>query len=102
MRRALTVVLGLLSGTILLMADDPPRNPSLGSLGALARLAKPSPPPGQQPQEPLIQPLVFFNPYKVEDRVYKNQQINVDGYSFKNCAFINCTITTSKGNFHFD
>jgi hypothetical protein len=38
--------------------------------------------------------------YDIENRVYKNVQINLDGYTFRNCAFIGCALHTSKGNFH--
>jgi hypothetical protein len=27
-------------------------------------------------------------------------RINLDGYTFRNCAFIGCILQTSKGNFH--
>jgi len=42
----------------------------------------------------------LLDPHSVENRVYKNQRISLDGYSFTNCAFINCELFTSKGNFH--
>jgi len=38
--------------------------------------------------------------YTVENRVYKSQRIYLDGYTFKNCAFINCELHASKGSFH--
>jgi hypothetical protein len=44
----------------------------------------------------------IFNPYQIHDRVYKNQQVDIDGYHFTNCAFISCTLNTSKGNFSFN
>src|SRR6266853_1709881 len=37
--------------------------------------------------------------YAIENRVYKNVQINLDGYTFRNCAFIGCELHTRKGNF---
>jgi len=41
----------------------------------------------------------LFEQHVVENRVYKNVQINLDGYTFKNCAFVGCDLRTSKGNF---
>jgi hypothetical protein len=38
--------------------------------------------------------------YSIENRVYKNVQINLDGYTFRNCAFIGCELHARKGNFH--
>lgn len=38
--------------------------------------------------------------YVIENRVYKNVQVNLDGYTFRNCAFIGCELRTAKGNFH--
>jgi hypothetical protein len=35
----------------------------------------------------------------VENLVFNNQVINLDGYEFKNCAFVDCTLRTSVGNF---
>lgn len=48
---------------------------------------------------PQARPFTLLEPHVVENRVYKNQQINIDGYVFRNCAFFNCGITTEKGNF---
>ena len=50
---------------------------------------------------------VLLNPHVVDNRVYKNDLIDLDGYTFRNCAFIGCLLKTSKGNFqiiscHFD
>ncbi len=47
-------------------------------------------------------PLTLFEPYLVENRVYKNTNINLDGYTFRNCAFVNCILHISKGNFELD
>lgn len=55
-----------------------------------------------RPTAPITPLFPLLDPYYVSDRVYKNQAIDIDGYHFKNCAFINCTLTTSKGNFSFD
>jgi len=41
----------------------------------------------------------LLQPYVIENRVYKNVQINLDGYTFRNCAFIGCELHTRKGNF---
>jgi len=38
--------------------------------------------------------------YLVENRVYKNEVVSLDGYTFRNCAFIGCSLLISKGNFH--
>ena len=40
--------------------------------------------------------------YEVNNRVYKNQEVQLDGYTFRNCAFINCVLVTLTGNFHID
>ncbi len=45
-------------------------------------------------------PLTLFELYTVDNRVYKHQDVYLDGYTFRNCAFINCTLHTSKANFH--
>lgn len=41
----------------------------------------------------------FLERHVVENRVYKNQRVPLDGYSFKNCAFIECDLHTVKGSF---
>lgn len=43
-----------------------------------------------------------FERYLVDSRVYKNQTLNLDGYTFKNCAFVNCALTVHKGHFVFE
>jgi len=35
----------------------------------------------------------------VESRVYKDVGLSLDGYTFSNCVFINCQLTTSTGDF---
>lgn len=35
----------------------------------------------------------------VENRYYKNNRVNLDGYTFKNCCFHNCVLITSTGIF---
>ena|SRR6185312_15725791 len=40
-----------------------------------------------------------IQPAPIEHRVYKNVNINLDGYHFANCVFINCNLYTSKGTF---
>jgi hypothetical protein len=37
----------------------------------------------------------------VHDRYYKGQTIHLDGYSFTNCCFHNCTLVTASGLFSF-
>lgn len=71
----------------------PEDKPNLGTLAKI--LASP-----ERPQ--LGIPLNFFEQYTVSDRVYRDQEINLDGYTFVNCAFINCALRTSKGNFHLE
>jgi len=44
-------------------------------------------------------PLTLLEQYTIDNRVYKNERINLDGYTFRNCAFINCDLNTAKGNF---
>jgi hypothetical protein len=40
--------------------------------------------------------------YRIENLVFKEQTVNLDGYYFKNCAFVSCVLTTSAGNFVLD
>ena len=40
--------------------------------------------------------------YLVENLVFKDQKVNLDGYRFKNCAFINCVLQTHTGNFKLE
>ncbi|HMD98330.1 MAG TPA: hypothetical protein VKM93_13495 [Terriglobia bacterium] len=61
---------------------------AVASLIAFAALAR-----GFAPTQPL------FEAYTVRNRVYKAENINLDGYTFKNCAFINCVLATTQGNF---
>lgn len=35
----------------------------------------------------------------VERRVYKNNSLNLDGYTFSNCVFVNCSLSISTGDF---
>lgn len=48
---------------------------------------------------PSVQSPILFQPYVIENRVYKNEKVNLDGYTFRNCAFINCLLETAQGNF---
>src|SRR5436309_2062025 len=43
--------------------------------------------------------LQLYQPYVIDNRVYKRVRINLDGYTFRNCAFIDCLLQTAKGNF---
>lgn len=38
----------------------------------------------------------------VENLVFKQKSVNLDGYIFKNCAFVGCVLITSKGNFQLE
>ena len=38
----------------------------------------------------------------VENRVYRDVSLSLDGYVFKNCAFYNCDLQTTLGNFVLD
>jgi hypothetical protein len=40
--------------------------------------------------------------YLVQNLVFKNQTIPLDGYHFKNCAFVDCTLYVKVGNFRFE
>lgn len=35
----------------------------------------------------------------IDRRVYKNNALNLDGYTFSNCVFIDCHLSTSTGDF---
>jgi hypothetical protein len=48
------------------------------------------------------QSLTPYDPYRIDNRVYKNERLNIDGYRFTNCAFINCTVITMNGNFEIN
>ena len=38
----------------------------------------------------------------IENHVYRDASLILDGYTFKNCAFYNCNLRTALGNFIFD
>ncbi len=38
----------------------------------------------------------------IENRVYRDVSLSLDGYTFKNCAFYNCDLQTALGNFTLD
>jgi hypothetical protein len=40
--------------------------------------------------------------YAVENLVFKNQRITLDGYHFKNCAFVDCVLRTLTGKFKIE
>jgi hypothetical protein len=40
--------------------------------------------------------------FLIENLVFKDQEIQLDGYRFKNCAFVNCTLCTHSGNFRIE
>jgi hypothetical protein len=48
------------------------------------------------------QSLAPYDPYSIENRVYKGETLNIDGYRFTNCAFIRCTLVTANGNFEIN
>lgn len=72
------------------MPDDKPESP----FGSLAELLASAPAAGP--------PRNLFEKYVVSDRVYRDAEIDLDGYRFINCAFIQCVLRTSKGGFHMD
>lgn len=47
-------------------------------------------------------PRSLLEPHLVENRVYKDTNLSLDGYTFRNCAFINCGLRTTKGSFHLE
>jgi len=51
------------------------------------------PPP---PLLPLI-PLTL-----IENLVFNEKSIKLDGYRFRNCAFVNCTLEVRRGNFRLE
>jgi hypothetical protein len=75
------------------MSEQEANSGAYGHAEAIAALA------GILPVRP---PMLFFEPYTVDNRVYKGERISLDGYTFKNCAFINCVLTTAQGNFVLD
>ncbi len=40
--------------------------------------------------------------YLVENLVFKDNLISLDGFRFKNCAFVNCTLKTATGRFKLE
>jgi hypothetical protein len=44
----------------------------------------------------------LFEPHVIENRVYKNENLSLDGYIFRNCAIIDCVLYTEKGNFQIE
>jgi hypothetical protein len=40
--------------------------------------------------------------YLIHDLVFKEKEIQLDGYHFKNCAFVNCALVTEVGNFKLE
>lgn len=68
------------------MANDPPLNNLNSLLAILGGL-----PPVQTTSAPQL-PLV-------DRRVYKNNALSLDGYTFSNCVFINCHLSTRTGDF---
>ena len=40
--------------------------------------------------------------YDVQNRFYKDERIHLDGYTFTNCGFKNCTLITNTGVFTID
>ncbi len=69
------------------MSEEKRKSQFLAALAALA------PPPA---------PLTLLERYTIDNRVYKNDRIDLDGYTFRNCAFINCVLHTAKGNFYLE
>lgn len=47
-----------------------------------------------QPQQTFI----YQSPV-IDARVYKDVSLTLDGYTFSNCVFINCYLTTTTGDF---
>jgi len=37
----------------------------------------------------------------VEDKMFQNKDIYIDGYRFINCSFLNCTLHVFRGTFEF-
>lgn len=40
--------------------------------------------------------------YPIHNLVYKEKRIMLDGYHFKNCAFVDCVLITNTGNFRIE
>ena len=38
----------------------------------------------------------------IENLVFKEQRVVMDGYRFKNCAFVDCTMVVRRGNFKIE
>jgi hypothetical protein len=54
--------------------------------------------PASVPLSSLLGQLTNFSKH-IEDRFYKNDRIPLDGYTFKNCGFHNCVLSTDSGVF---
>lgn len=46
-----------------------------------------------------LQDFIASHSGDVRDRYYENQSIHLDGYTFTNCRFLNCTLITDTGMF---
>ncbi|OGW76161.1 MAG: hypothetical protein A2Z72_01330 [Omnitrophica bacterium RBG_13_46_9] len=51
---------------------------------------------------PIAKVLEMISLEKVEDLYFKEDEIYIDGYSFKNCRFDACKLITEVGNFKFE
>jgi len=50
---------------------------------------------------PFILPSTATSQFTRQNLYYRNTQIYIDGYIFKNCRFDQCKLITMKGNFRF-
>jgi len=54
------------------------------------------------PPRPVGAPILPPPLYPIENLVFKNQKVTLDGYRFKNCAFVDCTLVVRRGNFRLE
>jgi hypothetical protein len=64
--------------------------------GSLAELFSP---PNQVPYSFDVAAILESIARNPHDRVYKNQEVHLDGYTFTNCCFINCHLYSNTGIF---
>ncbi len=61
-----------------------------------------APLPAPQQGNSFLSALLAAQGMTVRDKYYKGQTIHLDGYTFVNCCFHNCTLVTETGVFTID
>jgi hypothetical protein len=80
------------------MPNDKSLTPALADLGGLSNLFS-APPPFRSAAGIDVVALLESIAKNPQNRVYKNETVFLDGYSFTNCCFINCVLYADTGIF---